>query len=482
MDEQRHLNLIEAYLDHRLTVEDRKELEALLIQSPTARTLFWSCMQQHAATWELLAEAQGKNLAISESAIRSREQLGLGEPAAGSAAAVVVAPLRNKTRRVGSPVRRASATAGSGRLFWVVTAAMVMLAAGFVVWRTNQPAAAPTTPIPAAAMAQLARLAPAGGLVIHSHGTEPLREGMDIFPGDLIKTGGAGQDAQGSQVRFTDGTTLTLQPASQLTLVGVDQGKALELFSGALTAEVTSQPPGKPLTILTPHATAVVVGTQFTLRVGGMHTRLQVDQGRVRLTRSSDRQSVEVAQAQFVEAGHEGEWTVQSMPPVVAAGDVRHDTPGKDEPRKDEPRHDQPAKDQPRKDEPRKDEHAPHGDAPAANEMVGRITGIAGNKTGFELQVIRAGKVELVGTEVKFVANWVREGDRSGPKEADVRLIRDLRVGDMVRIQYFFEEHYRFVKLQVLEKAPRDIPAPRREPEHKELPPVDKPVEPMRAH
>ncbi|MGH7145230.1 MAG: hypothetical protein ACREJ2_14040, partial [Planctomycetota bacterium] len=75
MDEQRHVNLLEAYLDNRLTPNERRELEQLLRESATMRRLFWVYVQQHAFTWELLAEARGKNLALTESGVRSRESL-----------------------------------------------------------------------------------------------------------------------------------------------------------------------------------------------------------------------------------------------------------------------------------------------------------------------------------------------------------------------------------------------------------------------
>lgn len=57
MNDNRLLELMDAYLDLALTEEDRRELEAALQSSPEARRLFWDYVQIHSLTGELLQEA-----------------------------------------------------------------------------------------------------------------------------------------------------------------------------------------------------------------------------------------------------------------------------------------------------------------------------------------------------------------------------------------------------------------------------------------
>ena len=62
-----------------------------------------------------------------------------------------------------------------------------------------------------------------------------------------------------------------------------------------MSAEVAKQSPGRRLTVRTPQADALVVGTRFTLVVDDAATRLAVDEGVVRLRAHGDGHAVEVA-------------------------------------------------------------------------------------------------------------------------------------------------------------------------------------------
>jgi len=76
-----------------------------------------------------------------------------------------------------------------------------------------------------------------------------------------------------------------------------EKGKGITLTRGTMAAEVTRQPAGRPLVILTPHAEARVLGTSLRLTVDpdpATGTRLEVLEGRVKLTRLSDRKTAEV--------------------------------------------------------------------------------------------------------------------------------------------------------------------------------------------
>lgn len=111
---------------------------------------------------------------------------------------------------------------------------------------------------------------------------------QDLPAGTSVETRGV--------VRFPDGSRLELSGALR------DLGRGTLLTSGTLTAVVSRQPAGRPFVLLTPQAELRVLGTRFTLAVTKEGTRLEVAEGRVRLTRLSDKRSVDVGAGQFAVA------------------------------------------------------------------------------------------------------------------------------------------------------------------------------------
>lgn len=95
-----------------------------------------------------------------------------------------------------------------------------------------------------------------------------------------------------------ESTRLALSADGALSLEAVTPSKRLTLSRGALHADVAPQ--SSPMILTTRHAVAQVLGTRFTLIARENSTRLEVTEGRVRLSR--DRESVEVAAAEAVEA------------------------------------------------------------------------------------------------------------------------------------------------------------------------------------
>lgn len=77
-------------------------------------------------------------------------------------------------------------------------------------------------------------------------------------------------------------------------------GKRLLLESGVVTADVVKQKADEPFAIVTPHAEIEVVGTRFTVMVLAGSTRVEVAEGRVKVTRLSDQTSVAVEAGQSV--------------------------------------------------------------------------------------------------------------------------------------------------------------------------------------
>lgn len=147
---------------------------------------------------------------------------------------------------------------------------------------------------------------------------EVLLAGAKAAAGKGIASGQAlvaGRDAYAS-VRFPDGTRLEISGATQVGRIadGVP-GKAIQIEEGYASLDAAKQPAGKPLVISTPHAEATVLGTEFTLHVTPAFTRLDVREGRVKLTRlPAAVATVTVGAGQFAIAGKDHEFASRTGP------------------------------------------------------------------------------------------------------------------------------------------------------------------------
>jgi hypothetical protein len=115
----------------------------------------------------------------------------------------------------------------------------------------------------------------------------PGQAGQKIAAGDSVECGGR----SGAVFRFADGSRLELGAD---TAVRRFAAASAFVAQGAVAAEVVRQAPGAAVVLFTPHAEARVLGTRFTLTVSARGTRLDVREGRVRLTRLPDGASVDV--------------------------------------------------------------------------------------------------------------------------------------------------------------------------------------------
>lgn len=121
------------------------------------------------------------------------------------------------------------------------------------------------------------------------------RPGDIVGPGRRLKTGTACR----LKLRYPDGTTIGMLAGSSLSLGKHRKAKRIALAGGEVHVNVAEQPPRHPMVISTPHAEVTVLGTRLALSVGPESTRLEVKEGRVKLTRLSDGRSVEVIAGQF---------------------------------------------------------------------------------------------------------------------------------------------------------------------------------------
>jgi hypothetical protein len=122
--------------------------------------------------------------------------------------------------------------------------------------------------------------------------------GFLLQPNDVIQSG-----AEHVLIDFApEHTRLDLEPASELKLLASRRGKRLEIIRGDLFASVAAQPFARPMILRTPQAEARVVGTEFLLHSTVTDTKLEVLEGKVRLTRQSDKKSAEVEGGYYANA------------------------------------------------------------------------------------------------------------------------------------------------------------------------------------
>jgi len=118
----------------------------------------------------------------------------------------------------------------------------------------------------------------------------------EIVPrvGELAE--GQGLETRGARslavLRFEDGTRVELKRDSRVENV---QQKNLVVARGTVAASVAKQRPGRPMTFLTSQAEVTVIGTRLAITVGADSTRVDVEEGRVRVKRLPDGASVELA-------------------------------------------------------------------------------------------------------------------------------------------------------------------------------------------
>jgi hypothetical protein len=105
---------------------------------------------------------------------------------------------------------------------------------------------------------------------------------------------------------YPDGTRLDLAGRTRIwnesdnasVPAATSTGLSVRLDQGSVVVNAVRQPEGRPMIVRTDGAEVEVLGTRFTLGVSNAATRLEVQEGRVRLTRRSDKKSVDVT------AGH----------------------------------------------------------------------------------------------------------------------------------------------------------------------------------
>ena len=200
---------------------------------------------------------------------------------------------------VASPRRRLRIGA-----WWAAAAASVLLAIGLFAVKSRTPVRQARSTV----VAQLAAFT--HDVVVRRHGAQHRAViGMPLYRDDAIV---ASNDAS-AVVVLADSTRVEVGPQTTLALSTLENKDGeLHLESGFLSVEAAHRPTDRPLCISTPKATARVLGTHFTLAATSRRTNVRVETGRVRLTRSRDGASVELAAGYRSSVGDSGQ--IASVP------------------------------------------------------------------------------------------------------------------------------------------------------------------------
>lgn len=243
MNEDLH-RLISAYLDGDLADAEAETLRQMLKSDPEALSEFVRAIDLHGEMRKVYTEGKGRRQALKEIHLGRRMAIAVAACAA-LATTVWFAGFRSP-----APVARLETIVGQVRL-------------------------------------------------LAGEDRPPANEGLEIRAGQGLETVGDSR----ATVRLADGTTLDLK--ARTTVSDFDQAgrNRVKLDRGTLSAVVRPQRADRPLIFETPHGEATVVGTSLTLSVDGDPvkgtTRLEVAEGKVRLSRLANTPPVEVLTRQY---------------------------------------------------------------------------------------------------------------------------------------------------------------------------------------
>ncbi|MBY0528357.1 MAG: FecR domain-containing protein [Gemmataceae bacterium] len=263
MNRDHLLELLDDYLEGELTEERQTELEALLLQHPEARTLYWDYVQQHMLIQKIEQESDGQALACQES----------------TTVVEACGPRTNSRRR---PI-----------WVWGAVAASLLCAAA-LAYQLLQRSGTPSLPSDDLVLASAEQ-----AVVLRDGAEQPAQTGMVLRWGDRVVVAEDGR----AVVRHRDTIRLDIGGDSTLTLtVQTDGGKSVELVQGKVTVERGSDAPD--LTISTPMAESHLPGGAGRCLVVAAPTvtRVEVETGTAHLQRKSDQKTTEVAAGAYAVA------------------------------------------------------------------------------------------------------------------------------------------------------------------------------------
>jgi ferric-dicitrate binding protein FerR (iron transport regulator) len=196
----------------------------------------------------------------------------------------------------------------SGAVLGIAAVAAALVVAIFLFGRSEPGSQVPVqAQIKAQVASPIARIAELNGSVAWTGDGGKVNYNLDV--GDAIGGGTLETLATNSwaEIVFLDGSSVWVSGPATLTMSEGEDGKLIRLRRGDLSLDVSPQPNGKPLRLVTPTAEAEVLGTQFNVTADSTSTRLTVNEGLVRVKRLADGRVEVVPANRFVVAALERE-------------------------------------------------------------------------------------------------------------------------------------------------------------------------------
>ncbi len=135
--------------------------------------------------------------------------------------------------------------------------------------------------------------------VDRANGSSPPSVGDYLLPGQTLRTG---NDVSQVTLAYADGTKVVVGFSSTIELPTDRSYATLQLLAGTIDVDAAPQRPDRPLVFRTAHARYVVVGTRFRLYREEEATRLEMDEGKVRVEQQGEEGAVEVTAGQVAVA------------------------------------------------------------------------------------------------------------------------------------------------------------------------------------
>ncbi len=277
------LDLVNGFLDGGLSTEEQAHLDVLLEGSPNRVAAFRRTLALHGQLLGHYYDAQ------DTTGIFDKIQEAQPNQAASSVLQAIQIEKRKRTSMEGAVVARR----GVGRAGWLgVVAASLLVVAGvfFLLFRSSGSDRLPVVGVLGSEINHAGKVEKSAfevkkkmPTIVRGSAYLEGSPGAKILKGDLVRTA---TDVKAmvhlnSMNHLVPGKTLVhLEPNTELSFgLSKQGGHRLRLDGGKVKLAVSRQPKGKPLAVVTPDATATVVGTQFQIAVHEGQTRLEVKEG-----------------------------------------------------------------------------------------------------------------------------------------------------------------------------------------------------------
>ncbi|MEM9589063.1 MAG: FecR family protein [Planctomycetota bacterium] len=277
--------LLERYLDGTLEPRDQESLQSLLRRSAEARSTL-------------------RTLATIDFGLQDLSE-GDPSPSLGTDA---------KIAEIDLAARRTSAFPEAKRLLLIAAALLAVATAGWLI-RREEDQALPTPDSSSSPM--IAKVIGLGGVVLWTGDggrvTSDLKIGTQLTGGTIE----AASPTSWAELEFDDGSTVVVSGDSRLTFSDFGQ-KILYLKRGNVVSSVKPQSAERPMLVHTRTATLEVLGTEFNVHADVDATALNVTEGKVRLKRLIDGQTVDVPANERVVATSQAKLLSSPIPSLVS--------------------------------------------------------------------------------------------------------------------------------------------------------------------